>query len=204
MAIKALPNENELLGRVSIGDEKAFEIIFLGYYNPLGEYVLMLTKSPEITEEIIQDVFLKIWQNRSVLVGIEKFSAYLFILTKNYTLNALRKLVNDERRQQEWGMDKSRDEVFPDFAQEHQSESNYEVVLRQAVESLPPQQKTVFNLRMQGHKNHEIAIRMDISADSVKKYQQYAVSRIKKYIKSNDCVDIFYILLLFNDIIDKK
>jgi RNA polymerase sigma-70 factor (ECF subfamily) len=204
MVIKALSNEKELLSRVSSGDERAFKEVFVAYYSPLSEYVLMLTKCSATTDEIIQDIFLKVWQNRTTLAGIEKFSAYLFILTKNYTLNALRKLLNDEKRKQKWTMDQDEVTVSLNLDDGFQCESNYEVVLRQAVESLPPQQRSVFTMRMQGHKNHEIALKMDISPDSVKKYQQYALSRIKKYVKSADYLDVVCIYFICNQFLDKN
>jgi RNA polymerase sigma-70 factor (ECF subfamily) len=204
MVIKALSNEKELLYRVSSGDERAFKEVFVAYYSPLSEYVLMLTKCSATTDEIVQDIFLKVWQNRTTLAGIEKFSGYLFILTKNYTLNALRKLLNDEKRKQKWTMDQDEVTVSLNLDDGFQCESNYEVVLRQAVESLPPQQRSVFTMRMQGHKNHEIALKMDISPDSVKKYQQYALSRIKKYVKSADYLDIVCVYFICNQFLDKK
>lgn len=204
MVIKALLNEKELLCRVSTGDERAFKEIFVAYFSSLSQYVLMLTKCSETTDEIIQDIFLKIWQNRAMLTEIEKFSGYLFILTKNYTLNALRKSLNDEKRKQKWTIDQVETAVSLNLDEGLPYEANYEVVLQQAVESLPPQQRSVFTMRMQGHKNQEIALKMNISPDSVKKYQQHALIRIKKYVKSADYLDIVCVYFIFNSFLGKK
>jgi RNA polymerase sigma factor (sigma-70 family) len=196
MAIKAVSNEAELLKRISKNDEKAFEEMFMCYHNQLGEYVLMITKSRELTEEIVLEVFLKVWQNRSDLDKVEKFTSYLFISTRNYTLNALRKMATEERRKQQWTFDQETEQTIELDAFQN-ADPDYDVLLEQAVAKLPRQQRSVFELKMQGYKNHAISVEMQISSESVKKYQQYALKSVIKSVKSRGIFPLGCLLLSF-------
>eukprot|EP01132_Coremiostelium_polycephalum_P017514 gene17514-20958_t len=80
MAIAPLPNESELLRRTSEGDKRAFTVLFDAHYKSLGSYVYKLTESMESAEEIVQEVFIKIWLKKEELTRINNFSAYLFAI----------------------------------------------------------------------------------------------------------------------------
>ena len=71
-------NENEVLLLVSQGDEMAFRELFAHYQNKLYSVALRVTRSSTLSEEIVEDVFLKIWLKRNDLLEIQNFSAYLF------------------------------------------------------------------------------------------------------------------------------
>lgn len=192
MAIKPIHNETELLIAIEKGCEKAFEEIFMAYHNQLASYVILLTESRELTEEIIQDVFIKIWNDRENLHQINRFTSYLFILTKNHTLNAIRKIVNDREKKIVYNklihFEQSLSPV------DDQKEKDFYNLIDKAVIQLPPQQKKVFVLRMQGLKNQQIASEMQISTESVKKYQQWALKSVINYVKiCNGSVLIFLI-----------
>lgn len=181
MALKSVHNEYDLLKEVQKGSEKAFEEIFMAYHQQLAAYVMMLTESRELSEEIIQDVFIKIWNGRENIHQIDKFTSYLFILTRNYTLNALRKIVVERERALNYAKLAANDEVQPDI--EQPVEPDFHLLIDKAVVQLPPQQKKVFVLRMQGFKNQQIASEMQISPASVKKYQQWALKSVINYVR---------------------
>lgn len=181
MALKSIHNESDLLKEVQKGNERAFEEIFMAYHQQLAAYVMMLTESRELSEEIIQDVFIKIWNGRENIHQIDKFTSYLFILTRNYTLNALRKIVVERERALNYAKLAANDEVQPDI--EQPVEPDFHLLIDKAVVQLPPQQKKVFVLRMQGFKNQQIASEMQISPASVKKYQQWALKSVINYVR---------------------
>ncbi|WP_431292936.1 RNA polymerase sigma factor [Pedobacter sp. P26] len=60
LALKPLFNEQELLAKIAEGDERAFTELFEGYYGALGEFVYKITESKAVTQEIVQDAFIKI------------------------------------------------------------------------------------------------------------------------------------------------
>ena len=76
---KTVPKERELLAKVARGDQRAFNELFEAYYSTLGEYVLKTTKSISLTEEIVQDAFIKIWMKRETLTQISNFKNYLIV-----------------------------------------------------------------------------------------------------------------------------
>jgi len=187
MALQRKSNESELLERIARGEELAFSELFYAYYKQIGEFVQLLTHSEEATVEIVQDVFAKIWVDRASLPTIRRFDSYLFVLTRNHTLNHLRKLAAERRRENEY----LRHVETDSDAQENEREGYFELVDR-AVQLLPPQQQKVFALRRNGVKNPEIAQQMQLSIESVKRYQHLALKFIVNFVKGHALIVIMY------------
>lgn len=187
MALKPLKNEAQLLQAIAGGDEHAFTSLFYGYHQHLGRYVYSLTLSADLAEEVVHDVFLKLWTERERLIEISSFTSYLFIVTRNYTLNAIRKLT----------IEKKRTRLVEDFlvrdTHEPVEEADFDSLLKNAVSQLPPQQQKVFLLRQQGYKNAEVADQMHISANSAKKYQQWAMQSVVKFIKAKAALSVHFL-----------
>ena len=72
------------------------------YYNQLGDFIMRIAESRPLTQEIVQDVFLKIWINRASLSNIESFKAYLFVVARNHAFNCLKQLARERNRKKEW------------------------------------------------------------------------------------------------------
>ncbi len=184
MPIQPLHNENELLLLLKQGDERAFAEFFYAYHNQLGEFVLLLTDSRELTEEIIQDVFVKVWESRFTLDNVERFTSWLFILTRNYTLNRMRTLVNERRKSKEYGQFIGRTQDLQDCS--FNSTENYEVLIKRAIDQLPPQQQKAYLLKLYDELSYtEIAQQMGVSRESVKKYLYWASKSIREFLKAN-------------------
>ena len=198
MPVRSIENERLLLQQIAEGSEKAFATLFDAYHNQLAEYVLMLTASEEMTEEIILDIFVKIWINRPELSDIENFPSYIFILTRNYTLNAIRKIVNERKKQMGYSLYLADEEKYSiPGLEDHQ---DYTEIIEKAVLELPPQQQKVFVLKRDGKKNRDIALELSISPESVRKYHQWAVKSIARYVKAHIEVTI---ILAFVGVISK-
>jgi RNA polymerase sigma-70 factor (ECF subfamily) len=168
-----------ILQAIAHNDERAFNSLFVEYHQQLGHFVFSVTRSKELTEEIIQDVFVKLWENRQQLPAVKNFHAYLFIITRNHTLSTIKKQVQAKEKQEaiaEHYAQASEKEPVPE-------EDLYEL-LDNAVDQLPLQQKKVYLLRQQGLKNADVAYKLDISVNSVKKYQQWAMQTIVKLVKA--------------------
>jgi RNA polymerase sigma-70 factor (ECF subfamily) len=87
--------DRKLLDQVVKGDETAFRDLYLHWQPQLTSFIYQITKSEELTAEIIQDVFLKIWLNREQLTKVENFKSYLFVVCRNQALNAFRKVMRE-------------------------------------------------------------------------------------------------------------
>jgi RNA polymerase sigma-70 factor (ECF subfamily) len=192
MAITPLPNEKELLRRIAEGDDRAFSELFYAYHEPLARYIYTLLESVQMCEEIVQDVFVKIWESRMTLPQLDKFTFYLFILTRNYTVNCIRKMIQDKKHTASYVEDvlncQTGDEIF-------NMDQEYLNIIQRAVAQLPSSQQKVLMLRLQGLKTREIADKMGISTDSVKKYQQWASHSVSKFIKSHAALSVILFLI---------
>lgn len=193
MAIISPPNENELLSKLADGDQRAFRELFDAYYKQLGEYVFKITEALPVTEEIVQDVFIKIWIKRASLSELKSFKNYLFILCRNQTFDALRKKAKEHLFQQ-----KLEQFIKEESALEGMENptDEYREWIDQAVAKLPPQQQKVYIMsRYERLKHDEIAVKLQLSTETVKKHVQYAVKFIQNELKSRVDATILFVLL---------
>lgn len=179
MSIKPLPNERELLDKIATGDEQAFRILFEGYYQNLGKYVFQLTGSVFIAEEIVQDVFIKVWLKKEFLVEVKNFSNYMFILCRNQTYNEMQKKATERNF-----IDRLSHRINDQIKNENPDtlSEKYRELIEGVIEKLPPQAQKVYLMsRDERMKYEEIAQTLNISPVTVKKHIQYA----NKFIATN-------------------
>lgn len=191
---KAPEAETKLLNAIACGDRDAFTRLFYMFHQELGEFVFKLTKSKTTSEEVVQEVFIKIWTNRNVLPGIKSFRAYLFTITRNHTFNALR----DETRKVFLSESLSAELLQADDSTEavHEKEELYNIV-EQAVALLPPQQQKVWRMnKEEGLPYRKIAEQLKLSPLTVKRHISLAMASIIRYVRGHrDILAIWGILL---------
>ncbi|MNY02306.1 ECF RNA polymerase sigma factor RpoE [compost metagenome] len=191
MAIKSPQNENELLNRLANGDERAFTQLFEAYYKQMGEYVFKLTESLTITEEIVQDAFVKIWIKRESLKELNSFSNYLFILCRNQAFDQLRKKAREHVFQQELERFLTEESGAAESPMDE-----YRALIDVAVAKLPAQQHKVYILsRYERLKHEEIAAKLQLSTETVKKHIQHAVRFITNDLRSKTDTTIIAVLM---------
>ena len=78
--------------RIANGDQLAYRQLFIQFYNKLYRFVMGFTKSRELTEEIVSDVFINVWRRRKNIQEIMNLKLYLYVSAKNITFNYLKKL----------------------------------------------------------------------------------------------------------------
>ncbi|MEP7258202.1 MAG: RNA polymerase sigma-70 factor [Flavitalea sp.] len=166
MSDSKLHIEKKLLRQVAEGDEKAFKILFDGYHAHLFNYILGITKSRQVAEELMMDVFLKIWLGKSLIVQIENFDSFLFRVAHNKSIDFLRAVAKNP---------KFKDLLFAAMHRETSAEadsqilvSEYESRLRDAVSLLSPQRKKVYQLSREQDMTHDqIAEHLQLSKNTV-------------------------------------
>ena len=172
-------NGNELVIRVVQGDEIAFEQLFRQYKDKLYSFILHLSGSATIAEDVLQDVFLKIWRDRDQLTNIDNFNAYLYRMAQNTAINVLRRqsrealLLNEVQR------------LAPEGVQGDELLAAKEVrtALQQAINNLPPQQRKVYQLgKEQGLTYEQIAVSLGITTSTVRNHMVQALRSIREYI----------------------
>ncbi len=173
--------EADTLIAVADGDRNAFARLFYRYHQELGEYVYRLTKSKIISEEIVQDAFMKVWINRAALPGVRSFRAYLFTITRNHAFNTLR----DESRKALLNEELSEDLVTVEDPDNTISEAEelYGIV-EKAVAQLPRQQQKVWRMnKEEGLPYQQIADKLQLSRETVKRHITLAMASVLRYVK---------------------
>lgn len=175
-------NEKELLTLVSKGDEAAFAIIFRRHHRKIYQVARMLTGSEPMAEELVQEVFLKVWAKRESLSGIDNLEAWLFIVARNDALKALKRSV----RLHEIHCEIKEEATVTNETEELIQFRNFRELLNEAVDRLPPRQQTAWRLSKDaGLNREEIAERMQIRPDTVKEHMAMALKNIRAYLKSS-------------------
>lgn len=90
MSLEIIYNEKDALERIAQGDRTAFKVLYGHYYKVIQKYISLFEPSKDNLDELTQDVFVRIWEKRERLVGVESLSGYLFMLTRNVVFNYMR------------------------------------------------------------------------------------------------------------------
>ena len=152
---------------------------------------MRIAESKPLAQEIVQDVFLKIWINRASLTEVESFKAYLFVVARNHAFNCLKQLARERNRKKEWIKSVLQDASYNPGDTD---EIDAGALVDAAVDLLPPQQKKVYLLsRRDGLKQEEIAKELDISLETVKKHMVLALRSIKNYLQTHIGILLIFI-----------
>jgi RNA polymerase sigma-70 factor (ECF subfamily) len=187
-----LHNEKEVLLRVARGDEPSFTLLFGHYQDSVYKSAWWYLKSHALAQEIVQEVFIKVWNKRADLPDVKSFSPWLVSMTKNYIIDYFRKIASTDKLQQNWASDMPQEE---DNADHKVRTFQYERLLEQAIRELPPQQKAVYQLaRGEGLSYEEIGRQLSISSFTVKTHMTRALGAIREFLRNHG--EIYLLLLL--------
>lgn len=175
-------NINLLIERLSNhSDERALDQLFHIYYEKLLSSAFFVVRSKDLAEEIVADVFYRLWQNREKLIEIKNLDNYLFISIRNQSLNYLAK----EQR----GGRGSLDEVPADtFVESHTAEDmmlagELHDKITESIDNLPPKCKEIFQLiRFEGLKYKEVAEKLNVSVNTVDAQMGIAIRKLSDAI----------------------
>jgi len=186
--------EVEWIYALKDGNLWAYNELFDRYGKRLHRFAIAYLKSTENAEEIVQDVFLKIWNNRKDLSPDKSFESYLFTIAKNGILNTIRKSKSEQAYLNfailHPGKDVLLDEEL-DFNELERAYSN-------AVDQLSPRRKEIFLLsRIHSLSNSEIAERMNISSKTVENQMTSALAEIRKNLRTLGFSAITFFELFF-------
>jgi RNA polymerase sigma-70 factor (ECF subfamily) len=172
-------NEEELLTFIVNGDELAFTRVFDYYRDRIYSIAFKITHSTTVAEEIVQDVFLKIWLRRDHLIEIENFNAYLFVVTRNHVYKALKQIVKNY----ELTAFTEKDQLAGDNDSARLvMEKEYNSLLQKAIDRLPNQQKQVYQyIKEKGLKREEAAGLLHLSPETVKYHLAEAMKNIRTF-----------------------
>ena len=198
MAILLPYEEKRLLKQISKGDERAFRALYDAYFNHLSAFVFKLCKSAETTEEILQDVFVKLWVRRHSLSQMDSPEAYIFSMARNKTIDYLRRLVRDAHL-----TELLTDQLLTDNndAEERLNAKELRDLIAEALNGLSEQKKKIFHLsKEEGLSHDQIAEVMHLSKSTVKNHLSETLRHIRGHLQqhpnSETSLVIFLLLTL--------
>ena len=193
MSFEGIHNEKQLLTQVSQGDRQAFQIFYKACYPLVQRYILLFEPSPQILDELTQDVFVRIWEKRDRLGAVDSFKGYLFLVTRNVVFNFIRAL-KVRRRVKE--LDVSSSPPANDLENELLFKQYYEIAL-QAMNKLPPGRLKVLKMSIDdGLSLDEIATELKISRSGVKKQLYAATAYVRQYLQEHGEITLALIIFL--------
>lgn len=168
----------KLLNRASTGDQEAFRQLYDRYRPMVYSYALQITHNVELSEDVVHDVFLKLWDSG---VKADNEVGFIRVVTRNHTLSVLRKQLADHRRASQAAQQHPQSESSTDqLIDYHETRS----ILSEAITQLSPQRKEVFLLcREEGLKYNEVAERLNLSPLTVKTHMQHALRFLRSYVR---------------------
>jgi RNA polymerase sigma-70 factor (ECF subfamily) len=194
--INKKPNEKELLKAIANGNEIAFKTIYDAYFKKLSAYLYKLCKSNDAAEEMVNDVFLKIWKNKSSLNHIESFEAYLFTMARNKAIDYLRKLAKDTNLITELTaqIQESHNEI-----EEKLDATALKNLIEQSLAQLSDQKRKIFKMsKEEGYSYDEIAAEMQLSKSTIKNHLSETLKHLKKQVDPESGRSFLLLVMLIN------
>jgi RNA polymerase sigma-70 factor (family 1) len=187
-------DEKYLLEQLRQGNSEAFFRLYKRYHKQVYHYLLKFIKSPEVAEDALQEAFIKIWEIRERINPALGFTGYLFRISRNTLFKLMKKMA-------------SGDALLLRAAREFQNEVNdpdtrlrwqqYEKLLREAVNQLPPQRKNVFTLcREEGKSYDQVSAELGISKNTVKEHMVASMKFLRDYISRHGDIALAFFLLM--------
>ena len=170
--------DKEWARRIQDGDSAAFRLLFQSYAEPLCTFTEQYTKSPEIAEELVQDLFFKIWKDRSTWAPTVSVKSYLYTSARNLALDYLK----HQRVVDDWKQEALADnESIVPTPDQSVCTKRLRRAVQEAIDELPERRRQVFKLsRQHGLTYKEIATVLDISIKTVETHMRRAFKFLRQ------------------------
>ena len=181
--------DKDLMLLVAEGDREAFTCLYHRYFYYLFTLAMRYIKDESEAEDVLQQVFIKLWQMRDSRAIKDNVRGYLFAMTRNSIMNYVRDknrlLQRNYRLSQEIGEEEQDIWVMAD-------KNDLISEMKKAIDGLPPQQKRVANLRCEGLSNQEIASRLHLSLNTVNSHYTKGLKALKTALSALMSLTLIY------------
>lgn len=178
------------------GNILAFDEIYKEYCQRLYGFVIKFVKQKEDAEEIVQEVFLKIWESREKLDIYSSFEAYLFTMAYNITINMLRKRMHQDKYVNHLKSIQTLGEAADTIDEVEYGELTAKV--KSLLDQLSPRQREIFYLsREKGLSHDAIAEKLNISANTVKNHLVSSLKFLRSNLDNSLLINILFVSLFF-------
>ncbi|WP_394676721.1 RNA polymerase sigma factor [uncultured Sphingobacterium sp.] len=175
--------ENKLLISLSQGNEQSFFALYDQYSHALFSTIFRMVKDREVSEEIVQDVFLKVWQKRSTIDPNRNFKSWIFTIAKNDVISWYRKLAKESAMQEN---------LYQHFEQlyimekEGDMQEKQAALLERALDTLSERRKEIFVLcKIEQKSYEEVAKKLNISVSTVSNAMVKSNQHIRQFVQDH-------------------
>jgi len=186
-------DDNNLIQSLQKGNVAAFDSLFEVYSPKLYGFALKYFKNEGDSEELVQEVFVKVWENRQKLKSELSFKSYLFTIA----LNQIRKHFNKKAISLRYIQSLQQDPEFENIQPIY--DCNYESILQQInliIEQMPPRRREIFlKSKLEGKSSKEIATELNISAGTVDNHVSEALRFIRSRLTNKNLALLLFAVL---------
>jgi RNA polymerase sigma-70 factor (ECF subfamily) len=190
---------DELFDQIKSGDQKALELLFSIYFPRLNDFARNVVKDDVISQDIVQDVFVNVWEKRAD-IEIINLEAFLFRLVRNRCIDYIKHLKVVNNRMQEIQISSKYEELYRiDFIGNEPYvliEQELKQKIEKTIQSLPDRCREVFILsRINGLKNKEIAEKLNINIKNVERHLSRAMQSFRNNFRDELPVALIVLVL---------
>ena len=164
-----------LLDSVDISDRGVFDSFIEEYYAPMFAFAMRIIKNNHIAEDVVQDAFANLWENRKRISDKVYAKHFLYTIIRNYSIDYFRALKKQHNRFNHDIPDN--DDFSTSFIKAETLK-----LLHEAIETLPPRSAQVIKLSLEGMKQNEIAEVMGIQLSTVKALKADGINKLRKIL----------------------
>lgn len=191
MSFNLATDEIQLIRNLSLGDRRAFEVVYNQYFIRIYNFSLRFVGDRQAAEDITLETFVKLWDKRADLADGSKLGAYLFTISRNASLNYLRDEQKRSLQHNELALLTPATSTFEEFA-DPRSEIYRRLYLE--IEQLPGKMAAVMRLSLKGLKNGEIAAEMGLAEKTVRNLKAEAVKQLKTVLLKKELLLLLFLL----------
>lgn len=179
------------LNKLASGDHNAFESLFMEYFPKIKFFINRLVKEDMVAEELAQDVFTAVWENRANLSKVNMLNAYIYKIAKNTAFQYLNRRYLEET----YKLNYKPETITTSFEGDLYAEE-IGLLISLAIQKMPAQRRKIFQMSRKEHlSNEEIANRLNLSPKTVENHMTLALKYLKKILKLSNISLLFF---LFN------
>lgn len=172
---------SDILLKLAADDKQAMETLFRSHYEEMCKYAFSILQDQYMAEDIVQEIFLRLWEKRKSLIIKQSFRSYLFSSTHNNCIQLIKHKCVIDRHCKETLQSAGKSSPKCD---ERLHLSELQKLVSQTLQSLPEQTRYVFHLsRTEGLKYAEIAQKLEISIKTVEAKMGQALKQFRSYLK---------------------
>lgn len=186
--------ENLLLAELKAGGQGAFNYFYKKYSSPLYRKLLKMVRVDVIAEELLQDLFLKVWDKREQIDPTQSFQSYLYRIAEHIVYDYLRKLARETKMQNHVAIKST--EIYEQF-ENGELEDEIKAKVHEAISRLPEQQKLVFTLcKLEKKSYEEVSAMLGITPGTINTHITRATKTIKNYLNNADRFAVMVALII--------